>query len=32
MFTCVADEFYWFSADPEPTDPVTIEGSFAASR
>jgi len=31
-FSCVADEFYWYSADPEPTGEVTIEGSFTASR
>jgi hypothetical protein len=31
-FSCVADEFYWYSADEEPTDPVTIEGSFTATR
>jgi hypothetical protein len=31
-FSCVADEFYWFSADPEPSDPVTIEGTVTATR
>ena len=31
-FSCVADEFYWFTSGPEPTEPVTIEGSFTASR
>ena len=31
-FTCQVDEFYWFSADPEPSGDVTIEGSFTATR
>ena len=31
-FNCVADEFYWFAVGEEPTDPVTLEGSFTAGR
>jgi hypothetical protein len=31
-FSCPMDEFYWYSAEEEPTDPVTIEGSFTATR
>jgi len=31
-FSCVADEFYWYLAGEEPTDPVMIEGSFTATR
>lgn len=31
-FSCVADEFYWYSVDEEPTGEITIEGSFTASR
>ena len=31
-FSCVADEFYWYSVEDEPTGDVMIEGSFTASR
>lgn len=31
-FSCVVDEFYWYSADEEPSGPFMIEGSFSATR
>ena len=31
-FSCVADEFYWYSVDEEPTGDITLEGSFTATR
>jgi hypothetical protein len=31
-FSCAVDEFYWYSADEEPTGEITIEGSFTATR
>ena len=31
-FSCVVDRLTWFSADPQPTGTITLEGSFTATR
>ena len=31
-FSCVVDRLTWFSADPQPTGTIMLEGSFTATR